>query len=157
MGQSFALITWQGESADGWESSRRCWTRSCWSLSNSWRLYRNSSNSRLIWFRKISSERENEVHLGRFNIKTRSYQYRDYHLTNREWVWQGLSNYINCFLWGVITHPFTKFEGGVVIPPLNLYHITWIKGFALNQWETALLSNDVSHWLGASLESAMDK
>ena len=27
--------------------------------------------------------------------------------------------------------------------------------FALNQWETALLCNDVSHWLGASLESAL--
>ena len=26
--------------------------------------------------------------------------------------------------------------------------------FAFNQWETALLCNDVSHWLGASLESA---
>ena len=28
--------------------------------------------------------------------------------------------------------------------------------FALSQWETALLYNDVSYWLGASLESAMD-
>ena len=27
--------------------------------------------------------------------------------------------------------------------------------FAPNQWETALLCNDVSHWLGASLESAL--
>ena len=27
--------------------------------------------------------------------------------------------------------------------------------FALSQWETALLCNDVSHWLGASLESAL--
>ena len=27
--------------------------------------------------------------------------------------------------------------------------------FAPNQWETALLSNDVSHWLGTSLESAL--
>ena len=27
--------------------------------------------------------------------------------------------------------------------------------FAPSQWETALLCNDVSHWLGASLESAM--
>ena len=27
--------------------------------------------------------------------------------------------------------------------------------FASNQWETALLCNDVSHWLGASLESAL--
>ena len=27
--------------------------------------------------------------------------------------------------------------------------------FAPSQWETALLCNDVSHWLGASLESAL--
>ena len=27
--------------------------------------------------------------------------------------------------------------------------------FALSQWETALLCNDVSHWLGASLESVL--
>ena len=27
--------------------------------------------------------------------------------------------------------------------------------FAPSQWETALLSNDVFHWLGASLESAL--
>ena len=27
--------------------------------------------------------------------------------------------------------------------------------FAPSQWETALLCNDISHWLGASLESAM--
>ena len=29
--------------------------------------------------------------------------------------------------------------------------------FAPGQWETALLCNDVSHWLGAKLESALDK
>ena len=28
--------------------------------------------------------------------------------------------------------------------------------FAPHQWETALLCNDVSHWLGAGLESALD-
>ena len=28
-------------------------------------------------------------------------------------------------------------------------------GFAPSQWETALLFNDVSHWLGASLESVL--
>ena len=27
--------------------------------------------------------------------------------------------------------------------------------FALSQWETALLCNNISHWLGASLESAL--
>ena len=29
--------------------------------------------------------------------------------------------------------------------------------FASSQWETTLLCNDVSHWLGASLESAMNR
>ena len=41
--------------------------------------------------------------------------------------------------------------------------VTWVKPktrrtdsrFAPSQWETALLCNDVSHWLSASLESAM--
>ena len=28
--------------------------------------------------------------------------------------------------------------------------------FAPNQWEATLLCNDVSHWLGANLESALD-
>ena len=28
--------------------------------------------------------------------------------------------------------------------------------FAPSQWETALLCNDISHWLGTSLESALD-
>ena len=41
-----------------------------------------------------------------------------------------------------------------------MYHITWhvIRAdsrFAPSQWEKALLSNSVSHWLGASLESAL--
>ena len=28
--------------------------------------------------------------------------------------------------------------------------------FVPSQWETALLCNDISHWLGANLESALD-
>ena len=32
-----------------------------------------------------------------------------------------------------------------------------ILGFASSQWETVLLCNDVSHWLGASLKSALWK
>ena len=32
-----------------------------------------------------------------------------------------------------------------------------ISRFAPSQWETPLLCNDVSHWLGACLESALDK
>ena len=31
----------------------------------------------------------------------------------------------------------------------------WFSRFAPRQWETALLCNDVSHWLGANLESAL--
>ena len=36
--------------------------------------------------------------------------------------------------------------------------LIWIRAdsrLAPNQWETSLLSNDVSHWLGANLESAI--
>ena len=38
---------------------------------------------------------------------------------------------------------------------LWLYHHRADSRFAPSQWETALLCNDVSHWLGASLESAL--
>ena len=34
-------------------------------------------------------------------------------------------------------------------------HIRADSRFALSQWETSLQSNDVSHWLGANLESAL--
>ena len=41
-------------------------------------------------------------------------------------------------------------------------HTPWLssdmgtpQGFAPSQWETVLLCNDVSHWLGANLESAL--
>ena len=37
--------------------------------------------------------------------------------------------------------------------PIN---ITANSRFAPSQWETSLQSNDVSHWLGANLESALD-
>ena len=32
----------------------------------------------------------------------------------------------------------------------------WISGLASSQWETSLQSNAVSHWLGSSLESALN-
>ena len=38
------------------------------------------------------------------------------------------------------------------------YTVSWIRAisrFAASQWETALLCNDLSHWLDASLESAL--
>ena len=43
------------------------------------------------------------------------------------------------------------------IGPHNLYNEKLMANsrFAPSQWETALLCNDVSHWLGASLESAL--
>ena len=40
-----------------------------------------------------------------------------------------------------------------------LYAYQWVlradSRFAPSQWETALLCNDVSHWLGANLESTL--
>ena len=33
--------------------------------------------------------------------------------------------------------------------------VQWSQWFAPSQWETALLCNDVSHWLGANLESVL--
>ena len=44
------------------------------------------------------------------------------------------------------------------IPPTGPAHQSVIKAgsrFVPNQWETSLLCNDVSHWLGANLESAL--
>ena len=40
------------------------------------------------------------------------------------------------------------------VVPVGIY-VTTDSRFASTQWETALLCNDVSHWLGASLESAL--
>ena len=39
---------------------------------------------------------------------------------------------------------------------MNMANIRADSKFASSQWETALLCNDVSHWLGISLESAME-
>ena len=37
----------------------------------------------------------------------------------------------------------------------NMYSVRADSRFAPSQWETALLCNDVSHWLGTNLESAL--
>ena len=42
--------------------------------------------------------------------------------------------------------------------PFSCHSWTYVRAdsrFAPSQWETALLCNDVSHWLGANLESAL--
>ena len=41
--------------------------------------------------------------------------------------------------------------------PLEEYRNRADARFVPSQWETALLCNDVSHWLGANLESALRK
>ena len=44
----------------------------------------------------------------------------------------------------------------VASSPLTLSAVYWADSrFVPSQWETALLCNDVSHWLGASLESVL--
>ena len=60
-----------------------------------------------------------------------------------QWFAQGLRNYIHIQGW----FPFTA-------PVMKLILCAGSR-FAPSQWETALLCNDVSHWLGASLESAL--
>ena len=62
-----------------------------------------------------------------------------------------ISNYNQYFLWAVsssltseavqVNRPWKGMQG-------------WTR-FGPSQWETALLCNDVSHWLGASLQSAL--
>ena len=42
-----------------------------------------------------------------------------------------------------------------VMPLVSAYVCRADSRFAPSQWETALLCNDVSHWLGANLESAL--
>ena len=43
----------------------------------------------------------------------------------------------------------------LMIHPGNSYYFRADSRFAPSQWETALLCNDISHWLGANLESAL--
>ena len=64
-----------------------------------------------------------------------------------------------CHLWPHWRKGNTGSGNGLVLtdnktlPEIN---IRVDSSFALSQWETALLCNDVSHWLGASLESALN-
>ena len=60
----------------------------------------------------------------------------------KAFIWLDIVSYVSCtalfvFVWGVIC--FSRVDSR----------------FAPSQWETALLCNDVSDWLGASLESAL--
>ena len=62
---------------------------------------------------------------------------------------------------GPVIRPFVL--GGVICRQLSLcismqislYFFRADSRFALSQWEAVLLCNDVAHWLGASLESAL--
>ena len=42
-------------------------------------------------------------------------------------------------------------------PPAAMLGFYFYYRFALSQWETALLCNDVSHWLGENIESALEQ
>ena len=39
--------------------------------------------------------------------------------------------------------------------PLDIYQDQADSKFASSQWDTVLFCNDASHWLGASIESAL--
>ena len=61
-----------------------------------------------------------------------------------------------------LTSPGTKRRGKIdsvnaiwILQTLVLFYFWADSRFASSQWETALLGNDVSHWLGASLDSAL--
>ena len=67
---------------------------------------------------------------------------------------------------GAPNAPSTVWTPGPSLQPTRALHpptCAWIptvrnradSRFALSQWETALLCNDVSHWLGASLDSTL--
>ena len=52
----------------------------------------------------------------------------------------------------------TETQSATICIFLGMYHIMLIRAdsrFAPSQWETALLCNDVSHWLGANLGSSL--
>ena len=60
-------------------------------------------------------------------------------------------------LWDVITYPCLSY---LLLAPKSSFICTHMRSrddfrFAPSQWETALLCNYVSHWLGASLASAL--
>ena len=66
--------------------------------------------------------------------------------------------FITVEVWGIYSNHSKNWPCSTRIKPC---HDGWIKyradsRFAPSQWETGLLCNDVSHWLGASLESALN-
>ena len=64
------------------------------------------------------------------------------------------SNRLYCHIGMTNDRPYQE---SVIIPTLSTMGETRADSrFAPSQWETALLCNDVSHWLGASLESVLE-
>ena len=51
-----------------------------------------------------------------------------------------------------ILHSQVSFQQGAFSTNVTKYSVRADSGFAPSQWETALLCNDVSHWLGANLD-----
>ena len=67
------------------------------------------------------------------------------------WQWNVVSYWLGADTkWSVITAAAMK------IFIINVIYLLLTR-FVPSQWETALLCNDASHWLGASLESALNK
>ena len=52
-------------------------------------------------------------------------------------------------------HHWRRWTSSISQPPMNPMMIKADSRFAMSQWETELLGNNVSHWPGASLESAL--
>ena len=63
-------------------------------------------------------------------------------------IWQRGSSSVFTTVWHVMEHQTDAFRGGVVMVRATVPYHRSESRFAPSQWETALLCNDVSHWLG---------
>ena len=111
-----------------------------------------------------------------FNIKMTSYQYRKSHCEDKtilrpSYLHNGIfyTGKTTSLYWIRAQFAIARINFQIPCHVVKLLHHVWSLGtckfllrmpwadsrFAPNHWETALLCNDVSHWHGASLKSAL--
>ena len=81
-------------------------------------------------------------------------------LCHNELILFWLSRAVVCFFQVITSHVYSLLESQAHLKkmpvPVSIIHVYRADSrFAPSQWETSLLCNDVSHWLSASLESAL--
>ena len=85
-------------------------------------------------------------------------------------LWNASGRFPACWLHWSYSRPVVAYDGIIMEITLYVWIIFWVahfikrfhihymadSRFVPSQWETPLLCNDVSHWLGANLESALN-